>query len=84
MTFDKLLKKQLLKESGNFYTDNYDYHTHTQGRSTKKKIINVLKWFFFSKPILTILLSSSYIYKDLFKTYRVRVTHIYIYIDYWA
>jgi FkbM family methyltransferase len=65
MMFEKLLKEQLLKESTNFYTDNYDYYTHTRPITSKKKIINFAKRFFFSKSILSILLTSGFIYKKL-------------------
>ncbi len=63
--FEKLLKEQLLKESVNYYTDNFDYHTHTKPIVLKKKVINFAKRFFFSKPILSILLTSGFFYKKI-------------------
>lgn len=56
MTFKELLKKQLLEESGNFYTDNYDYNTHPEKLKTKKKIINFFKRIVFSKAIMPLFL----------------------------
>jgi FkbM family methyltransferase len=63
--FDKLLKQQLIKESVNYYTNNYDYHTHNQKLKLKKKCINFAKRFFFSKSVLPILLSSEFIYRKI-------------------
>lgn len=66
MEFVNLLKKQLIKESGHYYTHNYDYHAKGKKRPFKKKAINFFKLIFYSKPILGTLLSSDYFYRKIF------------------
>ncbi len=56
MTFKELLRKQLLAESGNYYTDNYDYNTHPEKLKAKKKLVNFMKRIMFSKAIMPIFL----------------------------
>ena len=56
MHFKDRLKNQLRVESANFYTDNYDYNTHPEKLSGKKKFINFLKQVLFSKAMMPLFL----------------------------
>jgi len=64
--FIELLKKEILKESVNYYTDNLDHYTFGTKRPLKKVVINQLKRLFFNKPVISIILSNDTLYKKFF------------------
>lgn len=72
MFFDDL-KIELLKHANNYHTDNWDYFSHGIKRPFKKKLINLLKRFFFSRIMLQIFLSSDFFYHTIFlhKLYKL-------------
>ncbi len=63
--FLELLKQELLKNSSNYYIDNYDSYTFGDKKPFKKALINSGKRIFFSKPALTFLLSNDFLYKKV-------------------
>ena len=66
MKFEELLKKRLVEESSNSYTDNYDYYNQPFPIPLTKKVINAGKSFFFRPFIFRNLFQSDFIYKQLF------------------
>lgn len=72
--FVELLKKEILKESVNYYTDNLDYYTFGTKRPLKKRLINQCKRLFFNKPVLSLILSSNFLYKRFFLGFLFKYT----------
>jgi FkbM family methyltransferase len=66
MKFDKLLKAELIKQSANYYTDNFEYLGHGKHRSFKRKALNLGKRILFTPPVFKTLFSSDYFYKEIF------------------
>ncbi len=66
MKFDKLLKAELIKQSANYYTDNFEYLGHGKHRSFKRKALNFGKRILFTPPVFKVLFSSDYFYKKIF------------------
>lgn len=64
--FYDLLKAQLITESSNYYTDNRDPYANEKKGSLKRTLVNFLKRFFYSKPMITILVSNDKIFKKYF------------------
>jgi FkbM family methyltransferase len=60
--FVELLKKELLKESGNYYPEN----PFVAKKSLKTSTTLQLKRLVFNKPVMTILLSNDFLYKKVF------------------
>ena len=68
------LKKELLKNGSNYYTDNYDYYTFGVKKPLKKVFINQLKRIFFSKPFLWIITSNNLLYRNFFLGFLFKYT----------
>lgn len=62
--FAEILKQQLIIESENYFTDNRDPYSINQ-LTNSKRVINFFKRFFFSKPILGLILSNNYLYRNI-------------------
>lgn len=67
--FLDILKEELLKNSLNYYTDNYDYYTFGEKKPFKKALVNQLKRVFFSRPLLAPVLKNDYLYHNFFLGY---------------
>jgi len=66
MEFNSILKTQLLKESNNYYSNNYDYFSRGKQKSLLKKSINVGKWFLFRERIFRLFFWNDFLYYNLF------------------
>jgi len=64
--FLEMLRKNLISDGSNYYTDNFDYYVFGSKKPLKKRIVNQLKKVFFSKPILALLFSIRPVYKSFF------------------
>jgi FkbM family methyltransferase len=67
--FLEALKKQLLIESSNYYSDNFDYYTFGKKKGLKKAAINQLKRLFFNRVALGIILNNKFLYRKFFLGY---------------
>ncbi|HTB07966.1 MAG TPA: FkbM family methyltransferase [Bacteroidia bacterium] len=72
--FLEALKKELLKNGSNYYTDNYDHYTFGVKKPLKKSFINQLKRVFFSKPFLWVILSNNFLYRNFFLGFLFKYT----------
>ncbi|HXP52990.1 MAG TPA: hypothetical protein VN922_23805, partial [Bacteroidia bacterium] len=72
--FLDLLRKELLKNSSNYYTDNYDHYTFGAKKPAKKVIVNQLKRVFFSRPMLSIVLNNNFLYRKFFLGFLFKYT----------
>jgi FkbM family methyltransferase len=66
MSFPELLKSRLIEESGNYFTDNYDYYSQPKKKSLLKKAINIGKRALYIKPFLSFFFKSDIIFRDIF------------------
>jgi len=71
MNFDKLLKAELIKQSANYYTDNYEYLGRGKKISFKRKALNFGKRILFTPLVFKTLFSSEYFYKEIFFRQRL-------------
>jgi FkbM family methyltransferase len=84
MEFRQTLKSQLLKESKNFYLDNYDYFSRGPQKSVLKKVINVGKWIFFREEIFRLFFWNSFLYDTLFLRLLYKMDKKYLsYLEYF-
>lgn len=67
MSFYKELEKNLIKESGNYYSNNYDFLSHGK-KSFRKKISNLIKLIIFHPAIVRYLISNKFIFNNLILT----------------
>lgn len=67
--FLNTLREELLKNSSNYYSDNYDYYSFGNKKPLKKALINQLKKVFFSSTFLRPVLKSDFLYRRFFLGY---------------
>lgn len=66
MSFSELLKNQLIEESKNYYTDNYDYYSHPRKKPVIKRVINFGKRILYQEHIFRSLFKSDFLYIKIF------------------
>ncbi len=66
MNFSELLKIRLIEESGNYYTDNYDYYSHSKKKPVFKRVINLGKRVLYTKPFFEFFFKSNFIFHSIF------------------
>jgi FkbM family methyltransferase len=66
MKFEVLLKNYLLRESLNYYKDNYDYYNQPFPIPFKKNLINIGKRIIFTRFLLKYFFKSNFIFERIF------------------
>ncbi len=64
--FLEILRERLIRETGNYYSDNHDDIAFPKKLSAKKQLVNVGKRFLFTKAVMGNLLRNDYFYKKIF------------------
>lgn len=67
MSFYQELEQNLIKESNNYYSNNYDFLSHGK-KSFRKKISNLVKLVIFHPAIIRSLISNKFIFNKLILT----------------
>lgn len=66
MIFYELLKSQLIIESSNYFTDNYDFYSHPAKKKLKKRIINFGKRILYTNTTFSLIFKSDFVFKNIF------------------